>query len=62
MIGLFINPGPIAQLKDSDGAIHMVRGQLGKAFYNGPLVVLDNKWTASASESFSAAMQDYGGP
>jgi carboxyl-terminal processing protease len=32
MIGLFINPGPIAQLKDSDGAIHMVRGRLGKAF------------------------------
>jgi carboxyl-terminal processing protease len=38
----------------------MVRGRLGKAFYNGPMVVLDNKRTASASEIFSATMQDYG--
>jgi carboxyl-terminal processing protease len=58
--GLFINPVPIAQLKDPDGAIHLVQGQPGKALYNGPMVVLDNKLTASASEIFCAAMQDYG--
>ena len=58
--GLFINPVPIAQLKDPDGAIHLVPGQLGKALYKGPMVVLENKLTASASEIFSAAMQDCG--
>jgi carboxyl-terminal processing protease len=57
---LFINRGPIAQLKDPSGAIHLLKGQPDKALYNGPMVVLENKLTASSSEIFSAALQDYG--
>jgi carboxyl-terminal processing protease len=59
MAGLFINHGPIAQLKDSNDEIHVVREHPDKALYEGPTVVLDNKLTASASEIFSAAMQDH---
>jgi carboxyl-terminal processing protease len=59
MAGMFINQGPIVQLKDSSGEIHVLKEQLAKACYDGPMVVLENKLTASASEVFSAAMQDY---
>jgi carboxyl-terminal processing protease len=58
MTGLFMNRGPIVQLKDPNGEIYVVNGQPGKALYDGPLVILENKLTASASEIFSAAMQD----
>ena len=58
--GLFINPGPIAELKDANDTIHLLMAQRVSALYNGPMVLLDNKLTASASEIFCAAMQDYG--
>ena len=59
MTGLFLDQGPIVQLKDPGGAIHVAAERPGKALYDGPMVVLENKLTASASEIFSAAMQDY---
>jgi len=59
MSGLFIDQGPIVQLKDPNGEVHIVKVQQGKTLYEGPMIVLENKLTASASEIFSAAMQDY---
>jgi carboxyl-terminal processing protease len=60
MAGLFIDRGPIVQFKGPNSEIYVVNGQPGKVLYQGPLVILENKLTASASEIFSAAMQDRG--
>jgi carboxyl-terminal processing protease len=60
MSGLFINQGPVVQVKDSDGGTEILRDKEGKAHYTGPLILLVNKLSASASELFAAAMQDYG--
>ena len=60
MSGLFINQGPVVQVKDANGDIDVLKDREGNALYTGPLIVLVNKLSASASEIFAAAMQDYG--
>jgi carboxyl-terminal processing protease len=60
MTGLFINQGPVVQVKDANGDVQVLKDQDPGVLYSGPLVVLTNKLSASASEIFAAALQDYG--
>ena len=58
--GLFIDKGPIVQVKEPDGNIRTHDDVDPAVYYNGPLVVLCNRLSASASEIFAGAIKDYG--
>ena len=58
--GLFIDKGPVVQIKEQNGRIKIHDDDDDGADYNGPLVVVCNRLSASASEIFAAAMKDYG--
>lgn len=60
LTGLFISSGPVVQVRDADGSIEVKEDDNSSVAYAGPLVVLVNRYSASASEIFAAAMQDYG--
>ncbi|MBN8680234.1 MAG: carboxy terminal-processing peptidase [Chitinophagales bacterium] len=60
MSGLFIEEGPIVQVKSRGRATEIMRDNDTRVQYTGPLVVMVNGFSASASEILAAAMQDYG--
>ncbi|MCG6656524.1 carboxy terminal-processing peptidase [Halomonas campisalis] len=60
LIGLFIDRGPTVQVRDARGRISLYGDTETGTLYDGPLAVLVNRLSASASEIFAGAIQDYG--
>lgn len=59
MVGLFIPHGPVVQVKDKDGRPTVLNDKDVSTVWDGPLVVMINELSASASEIFAGAIQDY---
>jgi len=60
LTGLFIHKGPVVQVKDANGKIEVLSADTPDVTYDGQLIVLTSRLSASASEIFAGALQDYG--
>lgn len=59
LTGLFIKEGPVVQIRDSSGHVSVYKDEDPSVEYTGPLLVMTNRLSASASEIFSGAIKDY---
>ena len=60
LTGLFVDGGPIVQIRETDGTRHVLDDPEPGMVFSGPVTVLVDRFSASASEIFAAAIQDYG--
>ncbi|MCS6987932.1 MAG: carboxy terminal-processing peptidase [Chloroherpetonaceae bacterium] len=59
LTGLFVPSGPAVQVRNLDGSIEIMKDEDGETFYSGALGIMVNRFSASASEIFAGAIQDY---
>lgn len=60
IVGYFIDKGPVVQVRDRKQTPKVYSDQIAGIVYNGPLIIMTNEFSASASEIMAAAIQDYG--
>jgi carboxyl-terminal processing protease len=60
LVNLFVDRGPVVQVRETGGRVEVLQSDADDAVYRGPLTILVDRFSASASEIFAAAMQDYG--
>jgi carboxyl-terminal processing protease len=60
LVNLFVPKGPVVQLREAGGRVEVLESDDQGVAYSGPLTILVDRFSASASEIFAAAMQDYG--